>query len=76
MFVKYACKYCASAIGEIEHQDLSEQRLGFHFLTPEERKDIIAYNQDGHILVKVICDYCNEALHTNPELFLLASPLQ
>jgi hypothetical protein len=76
MMVKYVCRHCRSSLGEIRQQDVSEQQLGFQFLTPEERSDIIAYNHQGHTIVKVICDYCNEAFHANPELFLLASPLQ
>lgn len=76
MIVKYMCKHCESPLGEIIKENISEQQLGFHFLTPDERKDIIAYNHHGHIIVKMTCDYCNEALHTNPELFLLVSPLQ
>jgi hypothetical protein len=63
-------------LGEINSSDISESQLGFHFLTPEERRDIIAYNVDGDVTVKVICDYCREALATNPELSLLGSPLQ
>jgi hypothetical protein len=45
-------------------------------LTPEERRDIISYNIDGDVTVKVVCDYCREALEENPELSLLANPLQ
>ncbi|MGN7309320.1 anti-sigma-F factor Fin, partial [Bacillus subtilis] len=38
--------------------------------------DIIAYNSGGDITVRITCDYCKEALEFNPELSLLASPLQ
>ena len=54
----------------------SEMQLGFHFLTPEERSDIIAYNPNGDVTVKVVCDYCREAIESNPELLLVANPLQ
>jgi hypothetical protein len=63
-------------MGEINGQTVTEQQLGFHFLTPEERRDIISYNMDGDVTVKVVCEYCKEALEANPELSLLASPLQ
>jgi hypothetical protein len=76
MSVKYVCRYCHTAVGEIKKEDINEFQLGFHFLTPEERKDIISYNQNGHITVKVACDYCTEAIEANPELSLLTSPLQ
>lgn len=76
MAIKYICRHCQSAIGEIDNDLVSEFQLGFHFLTPEERRDIIAYSQNGDITVKVTCDYCREALEINPELSLLANPLQ
>jgi hypothetical protein len=50
--------------------------LGFHFLTPEERSDIIAYDSNGDVTVKVVCDYCREAVERNPELLLVVNPLQ
>jgi hypothetical protein len=76
MAVNYICRHCKSAIGSIDSTSVSEFQLGFHFLTPEERSDIIAYNPNGDVTVKVICDYCREAIETNPELSLVTSPLQ
>ncbi|EGL19688.1 anti-sigma-F factor Fin [Paenibacillus chitinolyticus] len=76
MSVKYICRHCQSSIGEISRDQVSEYQLGFHFLTPEERSDIIAYNMDGGVTVKVVCDYCKQALDANPELNLIGSPLQ
>jgi hypothetical protein len=76
MSVKYVCRCCAAMVGEIKDDHINELRLGFHFLTPEERRDIISYSQDGDVTVKIICDYCTEAIEANPELSLLTSPLQ
>jgi hypothetical protein len=63
-------------MGSIEGSSVTEQQLGFHFLTPEERSDIIAYDSSGNVTVKVVCDYCNEALSSNPDLMLIGNPLQ
>lgn len=76
MTVKYICRHCQTSIGEIHQGEVNEYQLGFHFLTPEERRDIISYNPNGDVTVKVVCDYCKEALEANPELSLLANPLQ
>jgi hypothetical protein len=76
MSVKYICRHCLTFVGEINNGAISEYQLGFHFLTPEERRDIISYNIDGDVTVKVVCDYCREALDANPELSLVVSPLQ
>jgi len=75
MSVKYVCRHCRTQIGELQ-ESLPEYQLGFHFLTPEERRDIISYNPNGDVTVKVICDFCKEALEANPELSLLSNPLQ
>jgi len=63
-------------MGMIDGRDITEQQLGFHFLTPEERSDIISYNLNGDVTVKVVCDFCREALDANPELLLVSNPLQ
>jgi hypothetical protein len=74
--VTYICRHCQTLIGQLPQQHMNEQLLGFHFLTPEERQSIISYNPNGDVTVKVICDYCKEALDSNPELSLVVSPLQ
>jgi len=76
MAIHYVCRHCRSPLGSLHAADLSELRLGFHFLTPEERSDIIAYDPGGDVTVKLACDYCREAVERNPELLLVESPLQ
>ncbi|CQR51120.1 anti-sigma-F factor Fin family protein [Paenibacillus sonchi] len=76
MAINYVCRHCRTFLGSIQRSDVTEMQLGLHSLTPAERRDIIAYDSDGEITVKVTCDYCKEALDNNPELSLLASPLQ
>lgn len=76
MTVKYVCRHCTAPMGEINNSDVSEVQLGFHFLTPEERSDIITYNQGGDVVVRLTCDYCRKALEEHPELNLVANPLQ
>ena len=76
MPITYICRHCLTRIGALEKRNVSEELLGFHFLTAEERQSIISYNPNGDVTVKVICDYCKDALDSNPELSLLTSPLQ
>lgn len=76
MAITYLCRHCGTHVGQIDRTDIQESQLGFHSLTPDERNDIIAYNPNGDVTVKVTCDYCNEAFQANPELSLLHSPLQ
>lgn len=77
MAVHYICRHCKTALGSISSDfRVTEHQLGFHFLTPEERSDIIAYDLSGDVRVNVVCEYCSEALQNNPELLLVSSPLQ
>lgn len=76
MSVKYVCRHCSAPMGEINHSQVNEYQLGFHFLTPEERSDIITYNSNGGVVVKLTCDYCRKALDEHPELSLVVNPLQ
>ena len=76
MAVNYVCRHCRTPLGSLDRDDLSEAALGFHFLTPEERSDIITYNPNGDVTVKLTCDYCRKALEEHPELNLVANPLQ
>lgn len=76
MSIKYFCRCCHTKVGELTNSDVTEQELGFHFLTPDERRDIVFYQANGDVEVRVICDYCKEALDANPDLMLVANPLQ
>lgn len=76
MEVRYVCPHCHTGIGRISSSLLTEYQLGFHSLTPDERRDIITYSQNGDITVKVTCDFCKQALETHPELMLVSNPLQ
>ena len=60
MAIQYVCRYCRTPIGRIEDDRVTEMQLGFHWLTPEERKDIISYELDGEIRVQVVCETCQE----------------
>lgn len=76
MSITYVCPHCKMTIGHIESRFVSEEKLGFHSLTLEERKDIITYNQKGDLVVRISCDYCQDAVSHNPELALIKNPLQ
>lgn len=76
MAVNYVCRHCKTFLGRIESATVTEGQLGFDALTPAERRDIIAYDLNGEVTVRVICDYCEEAMEMNPELMLLGSLLQ
>lgn len=76
MTIQYVCRHCGSSIGEIPRTKVTEEQLGLHILTPEERNHIITYDPSGNMSLSVTCEYCQEALIHNPELLLLPGYLQ
>lgn len=76
MSIQYVCRHCHNSLGELPEGADQDPRLGLQFLTPDERNDIITYNQSGELVVKLTCEYCEEALQEHPELSLLGNLLQ
>jgi hypothetical protein len=67
MAIYYNCRHCGVNVGTIDSSSLHSESLGFQLLTNEERKDMITYQQNGDIMIKTICEDCQEALERNPE---------
>ncbi|BFH65903.1 anti-sigma-F factor Fin family protein [Paenibacillus azoreducens] len=76
MAINYICRHCRTQLGSLDSRQVTDTQLGFLSLTPAERRDIISYDLSGDVTVKVICEYCREALENHPELSLVNSPLQ
>jgi len=76
MSFRYVCRCCGMRIAEFDETQVTEAQLGLHSLTPEERELIISKEQDGDTVVRVLCDYCRDALNQHPELSLVGNPLQ
>ncbi|UOE94193.1 anti-sigma-F factor Fin family protein [Alkalihalobacillus sp. LMS39] len=66
MTIYYRCRHCQLHVGSIQEEQISSDQLGFDHLTGEERHDMISYESNGDIHVKVICEDCQEALERNP----------
>lgn len=70
MSIRYVCRYCAHQMGQITRSVVSEEELGFQMLTQEEKESIVVYEENGDMLVQVVCEHCQETLHRYPELIL------
>lgn len=74
--IHYTCRHCSQRIGTIDAVEVEERELGFQALTNEERLEMIEYDQNGDIIVKAICETCQEALDRNPLFHQLDSFIQ
>jgi hypothetical protein len=72
----YVCRCCGMKMAELDDSRVTETDLGLTALTPDERQHIMATDQNGDTVVKVICDYCRDGLNQYPELSLIGTPLQ
>jgi hypothetical protein len=69
--IVYVCRHCGITLGILEGTGLSEEKLGFDQLTPDERRDIITNDMDGNQIVRVTCESCQQVLESHPERVLL-----
>lgn len=74
--IHYLCRHCQQTIGTLDAIEVDEQKLGFQTLTNEERLEMIEYDENGNLNVKVICETCQEALDRNPQFHQLDSFIQ
>lgn len=67
MAVHYYCRHCGTEVGQLDHNEMSYNRLGFNNLTLDERMEMLHYQTNGDLHVKVICEDCQESLERNPD---------
>ncbi len=76
MPIRYYCRHCNTPMGEVDSERIEAKSLGFDTLSEEERMDMITYHSNGDILVKSICEDCQEALERNPDFHSLHTFIQ
>jgi len=74
----YHCKHCRTVIDVFEtNQEHADIQLGLSALTAEEQDELLSYDEQGQkVYIRTICDYCFDAIKSNPELALIGNPLQ
>jgi hypothetical protein len=67
MAVRYYCRHCGTHVGNLDQKEMSYNRLGFNNLSLDERMEMLNFDNNGDLQVKVICEDCQEALERNPD---------
>lgn len=67
MAIHYHCRHCGINIGTIDRFPITSESLGLNILTHEDRKEMITYQTNGDMVIKTICEDCQEALERNPD---------
>lgn len=81
MRVEYWCKHCNHFVGSVDRPGWTERDVELHCglsqLTPVERSESVAYNREhGVMTVQTVCDFCQQALESHPELLVEGKLLQ
>lgn len=69
MAIQYYCRHCGVHLGKIDATSVETNRLGFQLLSDEERLNMITYKETGDVIVKAICEDCQESLVKNPDYY-------
>ncbi|MCF8566302.1 anti-sigma-F factor Fin family protein [Alicyclobacillus tolerans] len=81
MRIEYLCRHCHHLVGELNRPNWTtadaERFLGLSSLTQVERAENVAYNnQNNTLFIQTVCDYCQSAAETHPELLVEGKLLQ
>ncbi|MCR6108822.1 anti-sigma-F factor Fin family protein [Bacillus sp. A301a_S52] len=65
MAIHYYCRHCGHKVGTIE-ADVDGRQLGIEQLSDEDKQEMIDYDQQGHVHIKIICEDCERTLEKYP----------
>ncbi len=67
MSIVYKCRHCEHVIGTLEERTVDTSMLGWDQLSVEEKKEMIHYQANGDIVIRTICENCQESLGQHPQ---------
>lgn len=68
MTLYYYCRHCGHSLGMIEDEQDQLYQLVQKTLTAEEQEEIVEKDPvNGGILIKTICEDCQDALNQSPQ---------
>ncbi|MEH6940690.1 anti-sigma-F factor Fin family protein [Bacillus sp. JJ722] len=68
MSLYYTCRHCGVCLGMLPKHEVKIEQLGFELLNSQEYQEIIMTDPLGNIHVTIVCDDCESALKSNPNL--------
>lgn len=67
MPIVYKCRHCGQEIGKLDQQMVDVSMLGLDELSPDDQRDMISYEANGDVQIKVICESCEDSLGSHPQ---------
>lgn len=75
MSVQYRCRSCNTLMAHFD-EETEEIVMQLALFSPAERMERVTEDGEGNKTIYLLCEYCQEAILTHPELSLLSRPLQ
>ena len=69
MHLYYECRHCRAELGRIQSESVDLDKLGWHYMTEEERQNILLAGSNDPVKITCICEYCQALLEENPDYF-------
>ena len=72
----YRCRHCGNFVGKLPQHAVSISVLGLDKLSAEDRKQMVVDQANGDMMVRVICENCEQTLQQHPHYYELNYFLQ
>ncbi|KAA0941013.1 anti-sigma-F factor Fin family protein [Sporosarcina sp. ANT_H38] len=76
MAIRYTCRHCETEIGTLPFESAKETVLLLHQMNEAEAEHFLAYEKDGALTVRCICEQCEQSLQRFPDYYALNKWLQ
>lgn len=75
--VHYHCRHCESEVGSLPFESVKETLTLIQQMEDQEQEEpFLAYQKDGAIVVRCICERCEQVLQQFPDYYALEKWLQ
>ena len=76
MAIRYTCRHCETEIGTLPFESAKETILLLQKMDDEEVEHFLTYEEDGALMVRCICEQCEQSLRSFPDYYTLKKWLQ
>ena len=76
MAIRYKCRHCETEIGSLPFESARDMVLLLQKMDEVEEEHFLAYEKDGALTVRCICEQCEQSLRRFPDYYSLSKWLQ
>ncbi|MBE1556180.1 anti-sigma-F factor Fin [Sporosarcina limicola] len=76
MAIRYTCRHCETEIGTLPFESAKETVLQLQKMDEGKEERFLTYDRDGALMVRCICEQCEQSLRSFPDYYTLNKWLQ